>query len=124
MSACPREKASKTPRVPFQPTTAMKRKNRTPRKAPPAEAKVKHLEAAVTAALAGKKIDATETSAAAGCSWMSTIYTRNVLGRYRSQNSRRSLIARAESADAPLTKSVSSYVAWPPSRSRWRSSPS
>ena len=36
-------------------------------KAPPGEAKVKHLEAAVTAALAGKKIDTTETSAAAGC---------------------------------------------------------
>ena len=36
-------------------------------KAPPGEAKVKHLEAAVTAALAGKKIETTETSAAAGC---------------------------------------------------------
>ena len=36
-------------------------------KAPPGEAKVKHLEAAVAAALAGKKIDTTETSAAAGC---------------------------------------------------------
>ena len=36
-------------------------------KAPPGEAKVKHLEAAVAAALAGKKVETTETSAAAGC---------------------------------------------------------
>ncbi|MBX9624531.1 MAG: redoxin family protein [Gemmataceae bacterium] len=36
-------------------------------KAPPGEAKLKHLEAAVAAALAGKKPETTETSAAAGC---------------------------------------------------------
>ncbi len=36
-------------------------------KAPPGEAKVMHLEAAVTAVLAGKKVETTETSAAAGC---------------------------------------------------------
>jgi peroxiredoxin len=36
-------------------------------KAPPGEAKVKHLEAAVTAALAGNKVGTAETSAAAGC---------------------------------------------------------
>ncbi len=36
-------------------------------KAPPGEATVKHLEAAVTAVLAGKKVETTETSAAAGC---------------------------------------------------------
>jgi peroxiredoxin len=36
-------------------------------KAPPGEAKVKHLEAAVKAVLAGEKIPTTETSAAAGC---------------------------------------------------------
>lgn len=36
-------------------------------KAPPGEAKLKHLEVAVTAVLAGKKIDTAETSAAAGC---------------------------------------------------------
>lgn len=36
-------------------------------KAPPGEAKVKHLEDAVKAVLAGEKVTATETSAAAGC---------------------------------------------------------
>jgi hypothetical protein len=36
-------------------------------KAPPGEATVKHLEAAVTAALAGQKVGTAETSAAAGC---------------------------------------------------------
>lgn len=36
-------------------------------KAPPGEVKAKHLEAAVTAALAGQKPDTAETSAAAGC---------------------------------------------------------
>ncbi|MCU0702822.1 MAG: thioredoxin family protein [Fimbriiglobus sp.] len=36
-------------------------------KAPPGEAKVKHLEAAVKAVLAGEKVPTTETSAAAGC---------------------------------------------------------
>lgn len=36
-------------------------------KAPPGEAKTKHLEAAVAAVLAGKKPDTAETSASAGC---------------------------------------------------------
>lgn len=36
-------------------------------KSPPGEPKAKHLEAAVAAALAGKKPDTAETSAAAGC---------------------------------------------------------
>jgi peroxiredoxin len=36
-------------------------------KAPPAEAKARHLEAAVAAALAGKPAEPAETSAAAGC---------------------------------------------------------
>lgn len=36
-------------------------------KSPPAEPTVKHLEDAVKAALAGKKVETTETSAAAGC---------------------------------------------------------
>ena len=36
-------------------------------KSPPGEAKVKHLENAIVAALAGKKADVAETSAAAGC---------------------------------------------------------
>lgn len=36
-------------------------------KAPPGEPKAKHLEAAVTAVLAGKKVETAETSAAAGC---------------------------------------------------------
>lgn len=36
-------------------------------KSPPGEPKAKHLEAAVTAVLAGKKVEVTETSAAAGC---------------------------------------------------------
>jgi peroxiredoxin len=36
-------------------------------KAPPGEAKALHLETAVTAVLAGKKVETAETSAAAGC---------------------------------------------------------
>lgn len=36
-------------------------------KSPPGEPKAKHLEAAVTAVLAGKKVEVAETSASAGC---------------------------------------------------------